>query len=343
MFMGNRGTLHDGDGRLTSQRWTRKAWVTCMLSFKGRHRQVMAPGQYTELFFLDEVTALSAGHRPCATCRRENYSQFTQLWVKANARRLGLTKPSIADIDNTLHHERFVSGGWQDGWRPPLKALPNGTFVELDDHNTAWLVWGNELLEWSPGGYRRRMKRPTDQSVTVLTPRSIVATLAASYVPVLHLSARASPARQEPSSITIDPVHVAPETKKPKAKTPSTAQAKIPSVTAVGARSAGSLYKLRETPAGTSLCTYFAAILRVTGMDQGKVYPLKKFLGNFSGHVKAGRIQKVSGGYQLTPQGIDYFNDRYSPGSRQHVNRTEVEAMSRLIRHGGGPDWVPVD
>ena len=343
MFMGNRGTLHDADGRLTSQRWTRKAWVTCQLSFKGRHRQVMAPGQYTELFFLDEATALATGHRPCASCRREDYSQFTKLWVEANARRLGLTKPSIADIDNALHQERFISGGWQDGWRPSLKALPNGTFVVLDDPNIAWLVWENELLEWSPGGYRRRMKRPTDQSVTVLTPRSIVATLAAGYVPVLHLSARTRPMPKEPSSITIDPGYVVPEARKSNARAPSAGQAKVPPVTAAGAPSAGSLYKLSETPAGTSLYTYFAAILRVTGMDQGKVYPLKKFLGNFSGHVKAGRIQKVSGGYQLTPQGIDYFNDRYSPGSRQHVNRTEVEAMARLIRTGGGPDWVPVD
>jgi hypothetical protein len=125
LFMGNRGTLHDANGWFTSQRWTRKAWVTCQLSFKGRHRQVMAPGQYTELFFLDEATALAAGHRPCATCRREDYSQFTQLWVKANAQRLGLANPSSTDIGNTLHQERFISSGWQDGWHPSLKDLPD--------------------------------------------------------------------------------------------------------------------------------------------------------------------------------------------------------------------------
>ena len=342
MFMGNRGTLHDANGRLNSQRWTRKAWVTCLLSFKERHRQVMAPGQYTELFFLDEATALAAGHRPCATCRREDYSRFTQHWVKANAQRLGLANASIADIDNTLHQERFISGGWQNGWNPPLKELPNGTFVVLDNPNIAWLVWGNELLEWSPGGYRSRIKRPTDQSVSVLTPRSIVAVLAAGYVPELHPSARARPARQETGPITIAPVHVVPEVLKPKAKAPSPAKVKVPSVMAASAPPAGSLYKLRETPAGKSLYTYFAAILRVTGMDHGKVYPLKKFLGNFSGHVKAGRIQKVSGGYQLTPRGIDYFNDRYSPGNSQHVNRIDVEAVARMIRNGGGPEWVPV-
>ena len=106
--------------------------------------------------------------------------------------------------------------------------------------------------------------------------------------------------------------------------------------------SVGSLYKLSKTPTGKDLFTYTAAILKVTGMDQGKVYPLNKFLGNFSGHVQAGRIQKASGGYQLTAKGIDYFNDRYSPGNRQHIDRAEVEAMVRLIRNGREPDWLPV-
>ena len=255
--------------------------------------------------------------------------------------RVGLADPVIGDIDNTLHQERFISGGLQDSWRPSLKALPDGTFVVLDDPDTAWLVWGNELLEWSPGGYRSRTKRPTDQSVIVLTPRSIVAILASGYVPELHHSARAKPARQETGPMTIAPVHVVPEVQKPNAKAPSPDKVKVPPVTAASAP-AGSLYKLRETPAGKALYTYFSAILRVTGMDQGKVYPLKKFLGNFSGHVNAGRIQKVSGGYQLTPKGIDYFNDRFNPGNSQHVNRSEVEAMARLIRNGGGADWVPV-
>jgi hypothetical protein len=106
--------------------------------------------------------------------------------------------------------------------------------------------------------------------------------------------------------------------------------------------SVGVLYKLKKTPAGKALFTYTAAILKVTGMDQGKVYPLKKFLGNFSGHVQAGRIQKEPGGYRLTSGGIDYFNDRYKPGNAQHVEQAEVEAIMNLIRNGGGPDWVRI-
>ena len=314
----------------------------------------MSPGQYTELFFLDEATALAAGHRPCATCRRDDYSRFTQLWIEANTDRLAFESPSIKDIDETLHQERLVSGGQQDDWHPLLGDLPDGTFVILDDPDTAWLVRENELLQWSPGGYLNHMRPPDRQAVTVLTPRSTVAALAAGYVPELHPSAGATSVDRSSQPWSISSTHAFHDTLKsahaqrgkpayPKAppEAPSAKPVKEPPEQAVPV-TGKTLFKLRKTPAGKSLFTYTAAILKVTGMDQGKTYPLKKFLGNFSGHEKAGRIQKVPGGYQLTSAGIDYFNDRYNPGSRQHIVRSEVEAMVRLMRKGGGPDWVPV-
>jgi hypothetical protein len=113
----------------------------------------------------------------------------------------------------------------------------------------------------------------------VLTPRSIVAVLAAGYVPELHPSARAALARQETRPITIAPTRVVPDVQKPKPKVPSPPQVKVPPVTSASVPT-GPLHKLGKTPAGKALYTYFAAILQVTGMDQGKVYPLKKFLGN---------------------------------------------------------------
>jgi len=339
-FMGNRGCIHGAGGNLTGRRWERKAWVTCLLAFKGRQRQVMAPGRYTELFFLDEATALAAGHRPCATCRRDDYSRFKQLWTEANAGCPGTGDASIKDIDNSLHRERFISGGRQDGWRPSLKDLPDGTFVVLDDPGTAWLVWGNELLEWSPDGYKSRMQRPEYQTVTVLTPRSITAVLAACYVPGVHPSAAAKTARKTIHSKTGRSTDVVPEAPNPQSNSLSSKLVESRQAATVQ-EPAQSLYKLKKTPAGKALYTYFAAILRVTRMDQGKVYPLKKFLGNFSGHLEAGRIVKVSGGYQLTPEGIDYFNDRYNPDNNQHIEPSEVEVMVRLIRRGGA-DWVPV-
>ncbi|HTJ10817.1 MAG TPA: hypothetical protein VL547_02270, partial [Dinghuibacter sp.] len=79
-WMGNRGLLHDAQQHIRRP-FRLKAWIICVLQFKGRHRPVMAPGQYTELFFLDEATALSAGHRPCAECRREDFNRFKAAWI----------------------------------------------------------------------------------------------------------------------------------------------------------------------------------------------------------------------------------------------------------------------
>jgi len=75
-WMGNRGVLHGSDRTLSRRRWTTRAWITCRLEFKDRHRRVMTPGRYTELFFLDEATALAAGHRPCGECRRHDFDRF---------------------------------------------------------------------------------------------------------------------------------------------------------------------------------------------------------------------------------------------------------------------------
>src|ERR1700693_4875242 len=78
-FMGNRGVLHDDKGRL-QRGWQVKRWIVCVLEFRDRRRTVMTPGRYTELFFLDEATALAAGHRPCAECRHERFIAFCKGW-----------------------------------------------------------------------------------------------------------------------------------------------------------------------------------------------------------------------------------------------------------------------
>src|SRR5579862_5543219 len=83
-WMGNRGLLHDRDGRIVRD-WRIRAWITCRLAYKNWSRKpLMQPGKYTELFFLDEATALSAGHRPCAMCRRADYLSFKARWLSAN-------------------------------------------------------------------------------------------------------------------------------------------------------------------------------------------------------------------------------------------------------------------
>jgi hypothetical protein len=182
MFWGNRGCLHDREGNLV--RFSRgRAWAICLLEFKGRRRQLMAPGRLTELFFLDEATALAAGHRPCGECRARDYQDFKSAWAAAHPGGQA-TAPAI---DTHLHNDRLSGTGIRRTYHDHPQALPDGTFVELD--GSAWLVWGDDLLTWAPGGYGERRPRPTGHEVTVLTPRATVATLAAGYRPVVHSSA----------------------------------------------------------------------------------------------------------------------------------------------------------
>ncbi|MGC1286245.1 MAG: hypothetical protein WA895_25305, partial [Streptosporangiaceae bacterium] len=73
-LMGNRGCLHRADRTLGVTRWRSKMWICCVLRWRDVRRDVMPPGRWTALFFLDEATALAAGHRPCGYCRRVAYA-----------------------------------------------------------------------------------------------------------------------------------------------------------------------------------------------------------------------------------------------------------------------------
>jgi hypothetical protein len=346
LFMGNRGCLHDGQRRVVKQ-WARNPWVTCLLAFQGRHRQVMTPGQYTELFFLDEATALAAGHRPCATCRRGDYDTFKAHWLAANADLAAATDGTMEAIDRLLHAERVDAGGRKRTWPARLGDLPDGTMVAREGTEEALLVHGGFVYLWTPAGYTARQQLARETLVRVLTPPSVVNVLARGYRPVLHPSLTQAAAK--PASVQQTPVVVRAQERTVPAGTPSAAAtARDPpaaSMSGTGAVPASGerLYRLEKTPAGNALYTYFAAILIATGMDKGAAYPLKKFLKNFSGHEQAGRIEKAPGGYRLTRAGRDYFADRFEPGNPQRVMRNEVDAMVRLIRTGGAPGWVAVD
>ena len=81
-FVGNRGIIHDPATKtLLGRRWTTKAWLVCVLHYKGRRREVMKRRSWTELFFLDEAIALAAGHRPCFFCRRQSAEAFRAAWA----------------------------------------------------------------------------------------------------------------------------------------------------------------------------------------------------------------------------------------------------------------------
>ncbi len=176
LVYGNRGCLHDAHRNIV-RRFQVKRWIACRLEFKERRRvEKLPPGRFTELFFLDEATAFSAGHRPCAECRREDYNRFMQLVGEKRA----------DAIDARLHAERL-------GPRHSVVVadLPDATFVLRDD--APWLVLGTELLRWSPAGYTERLARPRNGEATVITPPSLLGVLRAGFtgaVPLLHGSAR---------------------------------------------------------------------------------------------------------------------------------------------------------
>jgi len=182
-LMGNRGCLHSDDGRIVRQ-WQVRRWIACALSFRGRRRFVMPPGRWTALFFLDEATALAAGHRPCAECRWADYRRFQDAFLSAHPGH----PPGADPMDRTLHAARVRDGRTGRTHDAALATLPDGTFVEVA--GLPWLLWRRELLGWTPAGYAERRQAPAGD-VTVLTPAPTVAAIRAGYVPLVHPSAAA--------------------------------------------------------------------------------------------------------------------------------------------------------
>ena len=196
--MGNRGRLHDESGRIRRP-WQVKRWLLCRLEFNGRHRVVMAPDRYTELFFLDEATGLAAGHRPCFECQRTSFNAFAAAWAVGVGIVPGATRPSADSIDERLHQERVGPGRSKRSFRASIDDLPDGVFVKLDeDDGQAHLLRDGQLLAWSPGGYTRRLSRPIGVEVAVLTPRSTVDVIRSGYVPDVHPTAGERGRRDRP-------------------------------------------------------------------------------------------------------------------------------------------------
>lgn len=183
-MMGNRGILHDANRSLGRARWRHRNWVACRLAFKGRRRRVMAPGHYTELFFLDEAVAFAAGHRPCAECRRDDYQRFKALWEDVH----GSSALYAKDLDAALHRERAVPRSFeQRRHETDFAELPDGAFVLIE--GAASLVWGDELLPYTPAGYGTATPRPKRGHAVVLTPPGVLDVFRAGYDPMV--SARA--------------------------------------------------------------------------------------------------------------------------------------------------------
>lgn len=183
VYTGNRGIIHDPSTRtLLGRRWTSPAWLICLCAYKGKRRTVMGPGSWTELFFLDEATALAAGHRPCFECRRVDAEAFRRAWAAGR----GTPVPRAPQMDAVLHAERLSGRGKR---LHPVEGraaeLPDGAMIAGGD--AAFLIAGGGAWRWSPSGYAPAAA-PTD--ARLLTPPSTLAALRAGYRPVLHPSVR---------------------------------------------------------------------------------------------------------------------------------------------------------
>jgi hypothetical protein len=182
LYMGNRGIIHDPATRtLLGRRWATKAWIVCVCAYKDVRRRVMSGRNWTELFFLDEATALAAGHRPCFFCRRRDAEAFRAAWAEGN----GVAVPLATAMDEVLHRERLLGRNKRRHALPgPLAALPDGAMVAVGD--TSYLVTGGRALRWSAAGYRDGASPPT--GAELLTPPSTVRALAAGYRAIVHHS-----------------------------------------------------------------------------------------------------------------------------------------------------------
>jgi hypothetical protein len=194
---GNRGIIHDPATRtLLRKRWATKAWITCRLDYKGIRRAVMATRSWTELFFLDEATALAAGHRPCFFCRRDAARAFQVAWAAGQ----GGPMPTASQIDTVLHGERLEGAAKRIHALPcEITNLPDGAMIAAQDQ--AFVIAAGRALLWTADGYR-----PNSGDLHadgLLTPPATSAALRAGYHPTLHPSAISypSPVRKRPGEV----------------------------------------------------------------------------------------------------------------------------------------------
>jgi hypothetical protein len=179
-MMDNRGgRLHGAQRQLGPRRWASKQWVCCKLEFSDCHRTLWG-NDYTELFFLDEVTAFAAGHRPCFECRRKDAERFGALFLGQKIR------ARAAATDKVLHAER-LDGKAKRVHRRALDALSDGAMIVVD--GAPFAVRGDYLLRWTPTGYAVIQRRQRGITVDVLTPLAMLAVLTRGYAPHWHPSA----------------------------------------------------------------------------------------------------------------------------------------------------------
>jgi hypothetical protein len=187
-YIGNRGIIHNNQKEIIKNHAV-KYWITCLLEYKGMHREVMTPNRWTELFFLDEATAFAAGHRPCGFCRHSHFKIFKTLWLQANGAQHSLLKNATIDaIDVVIHAERLDKNNAQKTFTATLHTLPDGVFIKLPENKNAYLWYNQKLYVWSFNGYKKMNKNNKYKMVDVLTPMSYVEVFRLGYKPQIHFS-----------------------------------------------------------------------------------------------------------------------------------------------------------
>ena len=188
-LMGNRGNLciPGEDGPKIHRHANGRRWIICVTHYRYQVLPLATANNNTQLFFLDEPTALAAGHRPCARCRRDAYRAYLQSWTKAFP---DSDAPDADAIDFALHQERNLTASENRTYAMPLAQVPDGALVRWQHQPT--LVYRGWLQHWSFAGYTpiQRIAAAADAAeVPVLTPPSNLATLSAGYVPLVHPTA----------------------------------------------------------------------------------------------------------------------------------------------------------
>ena len=183
LLMGNRGgCLHDDNRQLSSRRWVSGRWIICVLEFRDRKRTIRAPRRYTELFFLDEATALSAGHRPCFECQRERANEFWLALINAG---LLSENAHARDIDDLVSAEIRSRMKRETDPRSVIpRELPDGALFRSDA--TYWLKWNRRAWPWSFAGYGEAQVLPDRGEC--MTPQATLAAFRAGYRPDVHVS-----------------------------------------------------------------------------------------------------------------------------------------------------------
>jgi hypothetical protein len=189
-WTGNRGVIHDEHQHIVRP-FKLKVWLICQLEFKGRQRLVMTPDRWTELFFLDEATAFSAGHRPCAECRRMAFNRFKHCWITANPEYGFTEKTPIWKIDEVLHKERINRSAKKITFTDSVNNLPAGAFIWYND--APYLFADGLFFRWEPQGYGEGVALSGVDRVEVLTPRSAVNAFRAGYKPQMSIATQIVP------------------------------------------------------------------------------------------------------------------------------------------------------